>query len=136
MTTVLIVEDDPINFRVFAKILSKLTQLDVRGTENVEEVIQLILAQEVNIILMDVSLSNSFYQGCAVDGIKITQILKSNPITAKIPILLVTAHAMDGDAEHLLNNSGADGYISKPVIDHQQFIEQIFRAMENQESLS
>jgi len=37
MTTVLIVEDDPINFRVFAKILTKRGGLEVKGTEDVEE---------------------------------------------------------------------------------------------------
>ena len=132
MTTVLIVEDDPLNFRVFAKILTKLAQVQVKGTENVEEVLQMVTAKEVDIILMDVSLSNSLYQGLSVDGVKITQIIKSNHLTAWIPILLVTAHAMEGDAEHLLQKSGANGYISKPVMDHQQFISQIFSAMGSQ----
>jgi CheY-like chemotaxis protein len=75
---------------------------------------------------MDVSLSRSVYQGKAVDGIKITQMLKANPQTAKLPIILVTAHVMEGDRENFLRQSGADGYISKPVVDHQQFVEQIW----------
>jgi CheY-like chemotaxis protein len=51
--------------------------------------------------------------------------LKSNPLTANLPVILVTAHAMEGDRENFLNQSGADGYISKPVVDHQLFIDQI-----------
>ena len=78
-----------------------------------------------DIILMDVSLSRSMYQGRPVDGIKITQMLKSDEKTAQLPIILVTAHAMQGDREHFLQQSGADGYISKPVVDHQAFVEQI-----------
>ncbi len=74
---------------------------------------------------MDVSLSHSVYQGKAVDGIKITQMLKEDPNTANLPIILVTAHAMQGDRESFLDQSGADGYISKPVVDHQAFINQI-----------
>ena len=74
---------------------------------------------------MDVSLARSVYQGKSVDGIKITQILKSDPKTAKLPIILVTAHAMEGDRESFLKQSGADGYISKPVIDHQAFVDQV-----------
>ena len=74
---------------------------------------------------MDVSLSRSVYQGQSVDGIKITQMLKSDPQTANLPIILVTAHAMEGDRENFLKQSGADGYISKPVVDHQEFIDQI-----------
>jgi len=130
MTTVLIVEDDPLNFRVFVKILTKVASLEVKGTENVDEVIQMVSQKEVDIILMDVSLSNSFYQGRAVDGVRIAQILKSDSATYWIPILLVTAHAMEGNAERLLQKSQADGYISKPIMDYQQFVQQILQFME------
>lgn len=125
MTTVLIVEDDPINFRVFSKILTKRGGLEVRGTEDVEEVIRIARSGEVDVILMDVSLSRSVYLGQPVDGIKITQILKADPQTSGLPIILVTAHAMEGDRESFLQQSGADDYIAKPVVDHQQFIAQI-----------
>ncbi|MBD2579246.1 response regulator [Oscillatoria sp. FACHB-1406] len=123
MTTVLIVEDDPINLRVFSKILTKWGGMDVKGTEDVEEVLQASEAGEVDIILMDVSLSNSAYQGKPVDGLKITQLLKANPTTAKLPVILVTAHALKGDRENFLAKSGADGYIAKPIVDHQGFVE-------------
>ncbi|MDJ0724502.1 MAG: response regulator [Prochloraceae cyanobacterium] len=125
MTTVLIVEDDPINFRVFSKILTKRGGLEVKGTEDVEEVIRIALAKEADVVLMDVSLSRSVYRNQPVDGIKITQILKANPKTSWLPIILVTAHAMEGDRESFLQESGADGYISKPVVDHQEFIDRI-----------
>jgi CheY-like chemotaxis protein len=125
MTTVFIVEDDPINFRVFAKILSKRGGLQVKGTEDVEEVLRIATNAEADIILMDVSLAHSIYEGKAVDGIKITQMLKANPDTASLPVILVTAHAMEGDRENFLKQSGADGYISKPVVDHQAFVNQI-----------
>lgn len=125
MTTVLIVEDDPINLRVFSKILTKRGGLTVHGTEDVEEVIRIAQAGEVDVILMDISLKNSFYQGKSMDGIKITQLLKADPQTASLPIILVTAHAMEGDRENFLKQSGADGYISKPVVDHEAFVAQV-----------
>jgi CheY-like chemotaxis protein len=125
MKTVLIVEDDPVNARVFSKILTKRAGLLVKHTENVDEVMTIAQAREVDVILMDVSLAHSVYQGKPVDGIKITQLLKADPNTADLPIILVTAHAMEGDREHFLAQSGADGYISKPVIDHQLFVDQI-----------
>ena len=86
---------------------------------------QIALSGEADIILMDVSLAHSVYQGKAVDGIKIAQMLKADPKTANLPIILVTAHAMEGDRENFLKQSGADGYISKPIVDHQQFVDQI-----------
>lgn len=125
MTTVLIVEDDIINRRVFTKILTKRGGLQVKDTEDVEEVMNIVKRGEADIILMDVSLSNSVYQGQSVDGLKITQMLKAEPQTASIPIILVTAHAMSGDRESFLSESGADGYISKPVVDHQEFVKKI-----------
>ncbi|MGK7888952.1 MAG: response regulator [Leptolyngbyaceae cyanobacterium] len=122
MKTVLIVEDDPINARVFSKILTRRGSLAVKHTEDVEEVLQIAQAHEADVILMDVSLSRSVYDGKPVDGIKITQMLKADPRTAEIPIILVTAHAMQGDRESFLKQSGADSYISKPVVDHQEFV--------------
>ncbi len=131
MATVLIVEDDPINLRVFSKILTKRGGLTVKGTEDVDEVMKIAQQGEVDIILMDVSLSHSVYQGEAVDGIKITQVLKADPTTANLPVILVTAHAMEGDREHFLEKSGADGYISKPVVDHEKFVDQILTTINN-----
>ncbi|MEY2858864.1 MAG: hypothetical protein RLZZ74_3177 [Cyanobacteriota bacterium] len=125
MTTVLIVEDDPINLRVFSKILTKRGGLQVKGTEIVEEVLQYAQSGTIDAILMDVALANSSYQGKPVDGIKITQMLKADDQTANLPVILVTAHAMEGDRENFLKQSGADGYISKPVVDHEAFIQQI-----------
>lgn len=99
--------------------------MDVKGTEDVEEVLQVSQAGEIDIILMDVSLTNSAYNGKPVDGLKITQLLKANPNTAKLPVILVTAHALKGDRENFLAKSGADGYISKPIVDHQGFVDRI-----------
>lgn len=123
MKTVLVVEDDPNNWLIFQKILTKRGGLVAKHSENVEEVMQIAQSGEADIILMDVSLTNSHYQGRAVDGIKITQMLKANPQTASLPVILVTAHI--GDRENFLIQSGADGFIPKPVVNHQEFVNQI-----------
>jgi CheY-like chemotaxis protein len=125
MATVLLVEDDRINARVFTAILRNLAALSVRHTDDAEEVMQIAQAQEVDLILMDVSLPQSAYQGQSVDGIRLTRMLKSDPLTARLPVILVTAHAMVGDRETFLQASGADDYIAKPIVDHQAFVDQI-----------
>jgi CheY-like chemotaxis protein len=125
MTKILIVEDDPMNYRVFAKILTKRGGMEVKGTEDVQEVLTLAKNKQVDLILMDISLANSQYEGKSVNGIDITQMLKADPDTATLPVILVTAHAMEGDKESFLAKSGADGYISKPVVDHETFVAQI-----------
>ena len=129
MGIVLIVEDDPINLKVFSKILIKRGGLEVKGTENVDEILYVAESGIVDVILMDVSLANSYYQGEPVDGVKITQLLKSNHATKEIPVILVTAHAMQGDRENFLAESGANAYISKPVVDHDNFIKTIKNMM-------
>ncbi len=131
MGIVLIVEDDPINLKVFSKILVKRGGFDVRGTENVEEIISITHSLEVDVILMDISLANSYYQGQPVDGVKITRMLKNDEKTKHIPIILVTAHAMRGDRENLLSQSGADTYISKPIVDHNEFVNKIKQVIGN-----
>ncbi|MBC6418895.1 MAG: response regulator [Prochloron sp. SP5CPC1] len=125
MATILIVEDDPINFRVFAKILTKRGGFEVQGTEDVEEVLRMAQAREVDIILMDVSLSHNVYQGRAVDGLAMTKMLKDNPKTASMPVILVTDHAIEGGRKNFLEASSADSYISKPVVEHELFVHQI-----------
>ena len=125
MSTILIVEDDPINIRVFTKILKKRGKFDVVCSEDVDYILTMANEGKADAIVMDVSLTNSSYQGESVDGIRITQLLKSGDKTRDIPVILVTAHAMQGDRESFLEKSGADGYISKPVVDHQAFVDQI-----------
>ncbi|MBD0343312.1 MAG: response regulator [Coleofasciculus sp. Co-bin14] len=131
MKTALIVEDDRSNVIVFSKILTKRGGLAVKHTEDVEEVMQIAHSGEADIILMDIDLRNSRYQGKAINGIQITQMLKANPQTAKVPVILITASVMEGDRENFLRQSGADGYIPKPVIDHQEFLAQILTMIPN-----
>ena len=52
MKTVLIVEDDLMNAKIFSKILQKRGGLDVKHTENVDEVMQIAQGGEADIILM------------------------------------------------------------------------------------
>ena len=124
MTTILLADDDQINVRVFSKVLTKLGGMEVRYAASVEEIIQSAHSDQIDLVLLDVSLPWS-YKNETVNGIKISRLLKSDPKTANLPILLVTAHAMQGDRERFLDLSGADGYASKPIIDHQAFIELI-----------
>jgi two-component system cell cycle response regulator DivK len=125
MAKVLLVEDDPANARVFEKVLQRRGGFEVLHSQDVEQILQLAQAREVDVILLDVSLSQSTFRGEAVDGIRIAQLLKGDPRTSPIPILLVTAHAMRGDRETFLAQSGADGYIAKPVVDHEEMVNQV-----------
>ena len=125
MAHVLVVEDDKMNARLFEVILRRRGGFEVTVTENVPELLRLAESGSVDLILMDVSLSNSEHQGRAMDGIQITRMLKDDPATADIPVILATAHAMRGDRERFLEASKADDYIAKPVVDQDKLIEKV-----------
>jgi CheY-like chemotaxis protein len=76
MAKVLLVEDDPANARVFEKVLQRRGGFEVLHSQDVEQILQLAQAREVDVILLDVSLAQSTFRGEAVDGIRIAQLLK------------------------------------------------------------
>lgn len=125
MTTVLIVEDQEDNRIIFNMILTRRGGLKVKNSEDVEEIIQIASSGEIDLILMDIALSQSIYQGTPVDGVKITQILKANPLTANIPVMLISAHAMESHRQQFLQDSGADDYVIKPILDQLAFVERV-----------
>lgn len=123
MRTVLVVEDDPLNWQIFQILLTRLGGFVAKHTEDVEEVMRLARSKAADAILMDVSLANSYYGGKIVNGIEITKLLKANPTTADVPVILVTADP--GSREDFLEQSGADDYIPKPIVDRQGFVERV-----------
>jgi two-component system cell cycle response regulator DivK len=122
---VLVIEDDAHSAVLFRKLLEKRCGCQVTVTESVEEILGLCRGGAVELIVMDVSLNNSRWQNRAVNGVEICWMIKRDQATAHIPVVLATAHAMRGDAEALLTESGADDYVAKPIVDHAEFVKRI-----------
>lgn len=104
--TILLVEDNLHNRRIFAGILSHYgyrVEEAVNGVEAVDKV----QAVRPDLVLMDLSLP-------VMDGWEATRRIKENPAVAAIPVVALTAHAMDGDEERALA-AGCDGYLAKPI---------------------
>jgi two-component system cell cycle response regulator DivK len=131
MKHILVVEDDPLNAVLFRKILEKRGGYKVSVTEDPEELFARTRAGEVDLVILDISLAHSRWQGEPVNGVELCQLLKSDPRTAAIPVVLATAHAMRGDSETLLAKSGADDYVAKPILDHAHFVDQVRRFIED-----
>ncbi len=125
MTTVLIVEDEEDVRLILSIILTRRGGLKVKNTENVEEILQIASSGEIDLILMDIALRQSVYQGRSLDGVKITQLLKANSHTANIPVMLISAHAMESHRQQFLVDSGADDYVIKPILDQLEFVERV-----------
>ena len=103
---ILVVEDNNRNRRLL-KILLESRGYEVLEAVTGEEAMRYLSDSKPDLILMDIQLPN-------VDGLELTRNIKSNPKTADIPIVAVTAYAMKGDRERILE-AGCDGYISKPI---------------------
>ena len=122
---ILVVEDDAMNAKLFQLILARKAGYDVEVTEDPARVMERARSGDVDVIIMDVSLSNSEIDGTPVDGLEISRRLKLDPQAGRIPILLATAHAMKGSRESFLRSSGADDYISKPIVSADELIARI-----------
>ncbi|MCA9513304.1 MAG: response regulator [Myxococcales bacterium] len=101
---ILIVEDQEDNRVIYRRTLRKHYELvEVEDGESAVEQVRALLPR---LVLMDISLP-------LMDGLEATRLLKGDAATAKVPIVLVTAHAMKGNREEALA-SGADDYLTKP----------------------
>ncbi|MEQ1833622.1 MAG: response regulator [Candidatus Eisenbacteria bacterium] len=120
MRHVLVVEDDVHNATLFRKILEKRAGAQVTITEDPAEVLELVRSGVLSLVVLDVSLRHSRWQDRPVGGVEICRLIRA-ATPHHLPVLLATAHAMRGDAERLLAESGADDYVSKPIVDHEQF---------------
>ena len=126
---ILIVEDDPINVKFMQVVLTRKGKYDVVVSEDVDEILALAAGGTIAAIIMDISLSRSTYDGHKVDGIFITRLLKADPATSGIPVILATAHAMTGDRERFLAETGAEHYLSKPIHDPDHFLGEVRKVL-------
>jgi CheY-like chemotaxis protein len=71
-----------------------------------------------------VSLNNSEWEGRPIGDVGLCRMLKGKS-PRRLPVLLATAHAMSGDRERLIESSGADGYLEKPVYESALLVEKV-----------
>ncbi len=105
MKKILIVEDVAFNLDLLVQLLEDDYQLITAGDG--EKGIELAKNESPDLILMDMSLP-------VVDGWEAARRIKSDAASKQIPIIGLSAHAMDGDREKALA-SGCDDYLTKPI---------------------
>jgi CheY-like chemotaxis protein len=125
MIHIAVVEDDAHNAVLFRRLLEKRGPFRVTVTESAEELFRLVRDGEVSLVIMDVSLANTTWGGKRVSGVELCRLLKAGAGVSHVPVMLATAHAMRGDDTRLLAESGADAYVSKPIVDHEAFVNRV-----------
>ena len=106
MPTILLVEDNEMNRDMLTRRLER-KGFDVLIAVDGDEASRAIAQSSFDLVLMDINLPGK-------DGYALTRELKSNPRTAKVPVIALTAHAMVGDREKSIA-AGCDEYDTKPV---------------------
>jgi CheY-like chemotaxis protein len=106
MIRILVAEDNAVNRELLRELL------EVRGYEVFEacdgqEALHMIEQSRPELLLMDIGMP-------VLDGLGVIRKIRENPRIAMLPVVAVTAYAMRGDREKILN-SGFDGYLSKPL---------------------
>src|SRR3982750_1565630 len=104
--TVLIVEDNELNMKLFHDLL------DAHGYKTIQtrdglEALDLARKHRPDLILMDIQLPE-------VSGLEVTKWLKEDETLKAIPVIAVTAFAMKGDEEKI-REGGCEAFFSKPI---------------------
>ena len=106
--TLLLVEDNPINRQVIAKMLEPTKVNLVMATDGIEA-LKVLEGNRFDLILMDCQMPN-------MDGYECTQTIRANEVNTKahVPIVAITANAYEDDKQRCLS-VGMDDFVSKPV---------------------
>ena len=125
MYTILVVEDNPDNMALLEDILEDEGYRLLKAVD-AEQGIRVLAEHQVNLILMDISLPT-------MSGLDATKIIKHNPSYQAVPIVALTAFAMESDRTAALA-AGCDDFLTKPI-NEAQLINTIHRFLRNYESV-
>lgn len=105
---ILIIEDNPANMKLASDILSSEGYKVLKANDG-EAGLNIIRqkSKEISLILLDLKLPD-------MDGIEIIKAAKADKTTEKIPIIVVSAHAMEADIKNT-RQAGCADYITKPI---------------------
>ena len=103
---ILIVEDNPIHARLIEMTLRAKGYSLLQATDG-EQALAIATRERPDLILMDLNLPK-------MTGFEVTRKLRQTPGFSQIPIIALTAYAMKGDRERVVE-SGCDGYLTKPI---------------------
>jgi two-component system, cell cycle response regulator DivK len=103
---ILVVEDNEKNMKLFRDVLVAMGYHTLEATTGMQAV-ELATEHAPDLVLMDIQLPD-------IDGIEALGRLREDTRTRSLPVLALTAQAMEGDRKRFLA-AGFDGYLSKPV---------------------
>jgi CheY-like chemotaxis protein len=120
-----VAEDNPVNRELLRELL-EARGYHVSEAPDGQEALRMIEQAHPDILLLDIGMP-------ILDGFAVVRKIRENPSLATLIVLAVTAYAMQGDRENILN-AGFDGYLSKPINarDLANELERLLRKREDQ----
>ena len=118
---VLVVEDNELSMKLFRDVLTAQGYRTLQATTG-GDALALAAEHAPDLVLMDIQLPD-------IDGVEALGRLRADERSASLPVLALTAQAMEGDRERFLA-AGFDGYLSKPV-DIAEFVATVKRYCED-----
>lgn len=106
MSKILIAEDNAVNRELLRELL-EMRGYTVVESCNGQEALRAIEQTQPDLLLLDIGMP-------VLDGFGVIRSIRENPAMASLPVVAITAYAMEGDREKILS-SRFDGYLSKPV---------------------
>jgi two-component system, cell cycle response regulator DivK len=103
---VLVVEDNERNMKLFRDVLHASGYRTLEAATG-QRAVELVFEHRPDLVLMDIQLPD-------IDGVEALDRLRADERFSSVPVLALTAQAMEGDRERFLA-AGFDGYLSKPV---------------------
>ena len=122
---ILLVDDDTLLAETTATLIQCTGNHQVYITDEPTEVFRQCQSGNVDVVIMDVNLPGAEWEGQSVSGADLSRLLKTQPQTNHIPIILVTAYALVNEQQYLLKTSQADSFYAKPILDFDSFLEEL-----------
>jgi two-component system cell cycle response regulator DivK len=106
VTNILVAEDNPVNRELLRELLEQRGYAVAEACDG-QEALRMLQENRPDAVLLDIGMP-------ILDGYAVAREIRGNPTLASLPVLAITAYAMQGDREKILR-SGFDGYLSKPI---------------------
>ncbi|OAN12589.1 hybrid sensor histidine kinase/response regulator [Photobacterium jeanii] len=107
--TVMAVDDNPANLKLISALLSERVETVITATGG-RKAVEYAHQKDFDLVFMDIQMPE-------MDGVTACQEIRKTELNHTTPVIAVTAHAMAGERERLLN-AGMDDYLTKPIEEH------------------
>lgn len=124
MKKLLIVEDDILTQQLYM-VYFKKSGIEPYITDDGEELFAILQRENIGLVLMDINLTNTYFRGEKMDGIKLSRLIKSNSVTKNIPIIIATGFSAFNHDNSLVRQTEADDLIVKPITNFNAFVKKV-----------